>query len=738
MAIQRINIGSSPNRGDGDPIRTAFTKINDNFNELYTLTGGTAAELEEISQDYAASMFNHANHQNIIATYDDANNQVILTVDQIDPGDLVGSVFADDSTLLVDAVNSSINLDGTVKGDIIPDTDVAYDLGSATNRFRDLYLSGSTIDLGGTTLSIVGGNLQVGGTDIKDVVTAAGVDYSEIQNAPTAVSELTNDAGYITLAEVTGEITVNPTGDLQGSVFADDSTLLVDGVNGKIVGPIEVGSVSADIYAARTFGSFINVGVNASSVNFTTDIDMLTYDITNATNINANTFTASTGVYTSNINADGTSGADVTITGAQNLSGKGGNVFITAGAGSTEGGNILIGTNADQTIINGTTLLIGSTEDTSDISIGQHNINNTTTTSIYGDTIFRNSRSIEFVGSDITFSNGSDPVKSPTVDFTNATVTGLPLNDLTDSPFNFFVGDPGIVDSELSITTDIVDFGTSTAIDVQNCTVLFGGASISNFAPSNIAFTPAIGPIATVQLDVVDKLYETVIGVGATGGGDIFEGTFTNTPTTDWKLWDDKNEPNSAYSISNVVDNGGGSYTITVPGYTFQPITGYKWFNPAVDDVDNKRTVSVDELSRLTGVDQILSLRQIIGQDGENLVLSTKSSNGVVTSTNMIMSSTNGVRTTINGTVAFDDAVEFNGATITGVDWNPIVASQIQANGLPSNTRFSQAAPVSSIGIDGDLQGAVTFDSNYIYYCTADYDGVTNIWKRVAWSGDTW
>jgi hypothetical protein len=36
---------------------------------------------------------------------------------------------------------------------IIPDTNITYDLGSSTNRFRDLYLSGTTIDLGGTKIS---------------------------------------------------------------------------------------------------------------------------------------------------------------------------------------------------------------------------------------------------------------------------------------------------------------------------------------------------------------------------------------------------------------------------------------------------------------------------------------------------------------------------------------------------------------------------------------------------------
>ena len=35
MAQQLINIGSSANKGDGDAIRTAFDKVNDNFTELY-------------------------------------------------------------------------------------------------------------------------------------------------------------------------------------------------------------------------------------------------------------------------------------------------------------------------------------------------------------------------------------------------------------------------------------------------------------------------------------------------------------------------------------------------------------------------------------------------------------------------------------------------------------------------------------------------------------------------------
>ena len=47
MAKQSIGIGSSANDGTGDPLRTAFDKINDNFTELY----GTTAEANDLIED---------------------------------------------------------------------------------------------------------------------------------------------------------------------------------------------------------------------------------------------------------------------------------------------------------------------------------------------------------------------------------------------------------------------------------------------------------------------------------------------------------------------------------------------------------------------------------------------------------------------------------------------------------------------------------------------------------------
>ena len=69
-----------------------------------------------------------------------------------------------------------------VAQNILPTTDVTYDLGSPAKRFRDLYLSGSTIDLGGKTLSISGGTLSVGGNKFGESGNVVGVAITQWNN----------------------------------------------------------------------------------------------------------------------------------------------------------------------------------------------------------------------------------------------------------------------------------------------------------------------------------------------------------------------------------------------------------------------------------------------------------------------------------------------------------------------------------------------------------------------------
>jgi hypothetical protein len=113
-----------------------------------TVGGATTTGIStEDAQDAAASLFSTGSHSGITFAYNDAAGRIdaTVTVAATGPfdGDLTGSVFSDNSTLLVDGVDASLNLDGTIKGNVIPNTDSLIDLGSSSNKFNDLYLSES-------------------------------------------------------------------------------------------------------------------------------------------------------------------------------------------------------------------------------------------------------------------------------------------------------------------------------------------------------------------------------------------------------------------------------------------------------------------------------------------------------------------------------------------------------------------------------------------------------------------
>ena len=69
----------------------------------------------------------------------------LVTIDVNNTGDLVGSVFADDSTVMIDSILGAVNLDGTIRGNVIPNTNQhnLWDLGSNTVRFKNAYIQGT-------------------------------------------------------------------------------------------------------------------------------------------------------------------------------------------------------------------------------------------------------------------------------------------------------------------------------------------------------------------------------------------------------------------------------------------------------------------------------------------------------------------------------------------------------------------------------------------------------------------
>lgn len=87
----------------------------------------------------------------------------------------------------------------SISSNLLPSANTTYDLGSSTKRWRDLYLSGNTIDLAGATISSDGtgtisisasgatlplnSNVQIAGAVTK-TIALAGADGSPVQSVP--------------------------------------------------------------------------------------------------------------------------------------------------------------------------------------------------------------------------------------------------------------------------------------------------------------------------------------------------------------------------------------------------------------------------------------------------------------------------------------------------------------------------------------------------------------------------
>ena len=90
-----------------------------------------------------------------------------LVGDDLITADIVGSVFADNSSLLVDGTDATINLNGTIVDDVIPRANNTVFLGSELFQFRELHVTGA----GGV---FIGDNVRL--------TSASGLNEMEMQS----------------------------------------------------------------------------------------------------------------------------------------------------------------------------------------------------------------------------------------------------------------------------------------------------------------------------------------------------------------------------------------------------------------------------------------------------------------------------------------------------------------------------------------------------------------------------
>ena len=104
-----------------------------------------------------------------------------------------------------------------VTGHVLPDTNITYDLGSTSKRFRDLYIDGNTLDLGGQEIKATASGIELseltigsGTNKVKLVATTTGkLETTGTDSGGTtaaATSSLNENSGIEDLSNVTIEV----------------------------------------------------------------------------------------------------------------------------------------------------------------------------------------------------------------------------------------------------------------------------------------------------------------------------------------------------------------------------------------------------------------------------------------------------------------------------------------------------------------------------------------------------
>lgn len=224
MAKQTINIGTNENDGSGDKLRDAMTKINANFTELYASTStntnislaNNAVEITNVNGNLSlipngtgqlivttGALFNSENQptsdfvvqgsdgSDVLTVNPQHNNVGINTTANVaglyvsgnlnlagTQANIIANVYLGDST-------HSIRFDGKINTDIIPLTNVTYDLGSSALRWAESYVANAYVtNINATTVTVSSNvnstNITVTGDTIAGDLL---IRNNEIQNS---------------------------------------------------------------------------------------------------------------------------------------------------------------------------------------------------------------------------------------------------------------------------------------------------------------------------------------------------------------------------------------------------------------------------------------------------------------------------------------------------------------------------------------------------------------------------
>jgi|SRR5210317_86675 hypothetical protein len=177
-------------------------------------------------------------------------------LDVIDASSVSSNVFIGDGSGLsnISTANLAGNLTvddltvATLSSHLLPSANVTYDLGNPTQRFRDLFLAGNTIDLAGALIQALGANVFIQNLDVG-TITGDGSGLTGISIPPSINTITITDSSW------------NPIDDLALST-SSTGYVTIEGNNFEPVGTtVSVGGTAA-ASVSLVGGTQLRVSVN--------------------------------------------------------------------------------------------------------------------------------------------------------------------------------------------------------------------------------------------------------------------------------------------------------------------------------------------------------------------------------------------------------------------------------------------------------------------------------------------
>jgi len=184
-----------------------------------------------------------------------------------DNGELTGNAgFSFDQT----SGNLSVPGSGLFTGNLLPSANVTYDLGSSTQRWKDLYLANNTIYLGNSTISGANGNIELTNSGGGTFTVAGNSTVSTLENGNSSVSINANANITVSVTGTSNVVVFSPnavsvTGNVVTTGIKTDNYYYANGQPLTVAGKPARSITQIQFNNSNEFGASANLTFNSST-----------------------------------------------------------------------------------------------------------------------------------------------------------------------------------------------------------------------------------------------------------------------------------------------------------------------------------------------------------------------------------------------------------------------------------------------------------------------------------------